>query len=147
MLEKVQSLEEEQAKVSVAAAKFHASLGDIDDEERSALEEYRQLREKIDNCQKTLTELEGKMKTLERSRGDTLFAFHDRMPQLVNAIKSERGWSASVPLGPIGSFIKLKDMKFNKSLESVFGATLSGFAVENERDKVLLNRLMKQVGV
>nr|WJN25120.1 DNA repair protein [Moesziomyces parantarcticus] len=68
-----------------------------------------------------------------------------KVPALIQAINNEPGWR-SKPIGPLGTHVKLKDMRWQKVLESVIGNTLNSFFVSNHQDRQRLKRIMDRVG-
>ncbi|ETS63981.1 hypothetical protein PaG_02317 [Moesziomyces aphidis] len=68
-----------------------------------------------------------------------------KVPVLLQAINNEPGWR-SKPIGPLGTHVKLKDMRWQRVLESVIGNTLNSFFVSNHQDRQRLKKIMDRVG-
>nr|WJN25123.1 DNA repair protein [Pseudozyma thailandica] len=68
-----------------------------------------------------------------------------KVPALVQAINNETGWR-SKPLGPLGTHLKLKDMRWQRVVESVIGNNLNAFFVSNHTDRSRLKQMMDRIG-
>lgn len=91
------------------------------------------------------TEINNKQNSLRQisaAEGDFLKVFGARLPALLKTINNERGFRVK-PVGPIGTYITLRDPKWLSILERFFGGTLLAFVVTNYEDSELLKRLMK----
>lgn len=91
------------------------------------------------------SEIENKQNNLRQistAEGDFIKGFGTRLPMLLKAINSESGFNAK-PVGPIGTYITLRDPKWWSILERFFGNTLTAFIVTSHEDSVLLKQLMK----
>ncbi|EST06671.1 RecF/RecN/SMC, N-terminal [Kalmanozyma brasiliensis GHG001] len=69
-----------------------------------------------------------------------------KVPALLQAINSDNGWR-SKPIGPLGTHVKLKDMRWQRILETVMGNTLNAYFVSNHADRVRLKKIMDRVGI
>lgn len=92
-------------------------------------------KSEIDNKQNNLRQI-------STAEGDFIKVFGTRLPVLLKAISNEGGFSAK-PIGPIGTYITLRDPKWWSILERFFGNTLTAFVVTNYEDSELLKRLMR----
>lgn len=75
---------------------------------------------------------------------DNLSAFGNAVPALVRAIKQDNGWR-DMPVGPVGTFIKLKDEAWLNIIESILDKDLNAFCVTNEQDRQRLLRLSRSL--
>ncbi|KAJ1032212.1 hypothetical protein NDA18_001707 [Ustilago nuda] len=112
-------------------------IGQREEEEGQTL---RRLRDEYQNNSSRLAQL-------RESTRNRLTAFGGpKIPALLQAINSETRWR-SKPLGPLGTHLKLKDMRWQRVLESVIGNTLNAFFVSNFDDRNRLKAIMDRVGV
>ncbi|KAI5475018.1 hypothetical protein MNV49_002076, partial [Pseudohyphozyma bogoriensis] len=146
ILDQISVLTDEKQKASIETRRALDKMEDIGDTIRELRGELTNVREKIENASKAAGEVKRKMDNLNGAKRDPLNAYHGSMPALVVAIKRERGWEKE-PLGPVGTFVKLKDARYAAALDSVFGQTLNAFVVQDQRDKQRLSQLMRQHNV
>lgn len=66
------------------------------------------------------------------------------MPDLLNAIDQlyRKGQFTELPRGPLGKYIEVADEKWKASIESVLGARISAFVVNDAKDREVLSRLI-----
>ncbi|CAO1633857.1 unnamed protein product [Sympodiomycopsis kandeliae] len=106
--------------------------------EAGATEKRERLRSEVQNAQSY-------MQKLEATSRNSMEAFGQDVPKLLRAIAQEGRWHRK-PVGPIGSFVKLKDTKWAKVLESVIGNTLNAFCVVDHHDRRLLESVKRRIG-
>lgn len=58
--------------------------------------------------------------------------------QDIHSMANQRKWRGQTPIGPLGKFVKLKDLKWGDLVEANLGATLNAFVVETREDEELL---------
>ena len=85
------------------------------------------------------------LQNLSRARQQQDTVFHPQMPQLLQAISRERGFTAR-PVGPTGKHVRLRNPEWSSILESTFGGGLRTFIVTSDRDRKLLESIMKRSG-
>ena len=140
----------ENAKIAVADAKtaleeHHGHLPSLEDERNRADIEIRQYGPSLDMKKGDITGLERRLNSLRKDKGDQWTAFHDRMPQLLRALRDERGF-IHPPVGPIGSHIRLLDPEWSTVLEKSLGGMLNAFLVTSKSDSTRLSSIMRKVG-
>ena len=94
-------------------------------------------REEIDRRQANL-------ENLSRNKDQHDLSFSEKLPQLIKAIQRSNSW-ASLPVGPIGKYVRLTRPEWSSQLEKAFGGTLNSFVVTCKKDQIALLNLMKQM--
>ncbi|XP_034934141.1 structural maintenance of chromosomes protein 6 [Chelonus insularis] len=105
-----------------------------------------QLEKKSADCTKTMNRLNGLKQ--QPSMDTSIAIFGRNMPRLIKRIEEEYAKRNFIkkPVGPIGSFIKVKDCSWIPAIESVLGdGFLRGFCVDNGRDSKVLNTIMREI--
>jgi len=74
-----------------------------------------------------------------------LLLFGRGADRLKHAIESTSGWTEK-PIGPLGTYIQVKDKSWQAVLETVLGGSLGSYLVVNERDERMLRGLMSKCG-
>ena len=145
MLDRIEELQNERSKLGLEFARLRHEAEDAEEAVRAGSDELREAKERINGTQADSDTLRQRMGHLNQSKGNSLLAFGERVPALLQLINSNNQWIKK-PLGPIGSFVKLKEPAFADTLESFFTQTLNAFIVETEQDKILLSKLQRQAG-
>lgn len=94
--------------------------------------------------QAEVRECESNLWALRRDQGHRIEVFHERMPQLLRAIKDEPRFRET-PVGPIGNHVRLLKPEWSSILEKSFGAILNSFIVTSVQDQSILSDLMRRV--
>lgn len=125
--------------------KCRASVEDAEETRRADNARLEDLRDQITRARDDEEGHRGKIRHFERATQDSTASFGETMPAVMRAIQAEQGWQRR-PVGPIGQHVKLGNeyKNFGGVLESFFSETLNAFLVDNERDKQLLNRILRQ---
>lgn len=113
---------------------------DIAQREEEEGHTLRRLRDEYQNNSSRLAQLR------ESTRNRLTAYGGPKVPALMQAINGETSWTKK-PIGPFGTHIKLKDMRWQRVLESVIGNILNAFFVSNHGDRTRLKRMMDRVGV
>ncbi|WWD18585.1 hypothetical protein CI109_103038 [Kwoniella shandongensis] len=117
---------EEKANQRHAASR---ELEDIQYQLREQESVTRQIQEKIGN--------------LERQSVHRVSAFGAGIEPLMKEIARTR-WRHSQPLGPLGLYVKLEDMRYRDAIQSILGGTLCCFAVRDPQDRATLMDMLKR---
>lgn len=80
---------------------------------------------------------------MERSKGDKVKAFGERMPDLLADIKRNKGTFARLPI-LVGLHIKIKDPRWTLPVEASIGPNVESFIVDNYNDKTTLAKLLQK---
>lgn len=132
----INTLQHENAEVSEQIRSCGTCLDEIKAREQQAVADRDDIRRNIEKQQN----YQGQLQATVHNR---LSAYGGKIPDLVSRINSEKRWR-NKPLGPIGTFIKVKDERWTQVLEDVIGNVLNAFCVTNHQDRVLLQQLIRQ---
>jgi len=145
ILDRIHDIEEEVSKSGHEQLKCRASWEDADEARRVHADKLTTLRDHINLATEAETKIRHKIKGLESAKQDSAVSFGETMPNILRAIQNETGWQRR-PVGPIGRHVKLTNEHrgYSGVLESFFSDTLNSFLVDNERDKQLLSRIVRQ---
>ncbi|SJX60804.1 related to DNA repair protein rad18 [Sporisorium reilianum f. sp. reilianum] len=135
-----QELQDEMVDKEEQQRELEAKIVEASSREEEAGQHLRRLRDEYSTNDSRLAQLR------ESSRNRLTAFGGPKVPALLQAINSESGWR-SKPLGPLGTHVKLKDMRWQRVLESVIGNNLNAFFVSNHGDRVRLKRIMDRLGV
>jgi chromosome segregation ATPase len=144
---KTEELEEARAKAFEAKAEFDRHRGgrarlesDLNDARKAAKDAIAPVEKKraeIRQCEETL-------RNLQRDQGEHIRAFQDKMPVLLRAIRSHRGFREQ-PVGPAGTHVRLLKPEWSSILEKALAGPLNSFIVTSKHDQEILSELMRQV--
>lgn len=143
ILDTIERLNDEVAKVNSNIVRARHELEDLDDKYRETMPALDNAKDKIQNAQDAANKVQEQIRNLDRAKGNALFSYGQGIPNFLKAIDQERSWREK-PIGPIGQHVKLKDRRYASCLESFFERTLNGFIVTSEQDRVLLSKLHRQ---
>jgi structural maintenance of chromosomes protein 6 len=71
-----------------------------------------------------------------------MLAFHEKMPNVLDEIQRKRGMFKQMPIGPLGSFVKIKKEQWSGICENLFGRSLNGFLVSSYQDLERLREIL-----
>ncbi|KAK3914444.1 Structural maintenance of chromosomes protein 6 [Frankliniella fusca] len=109
---------------------------------KDSLSQLERSRRRHDEEKKTLTtQLQGL-----QSNDSNLSLFGAHMPELVRLIEASNKFKKK-PIGPLGSYVKVKDPKWALAVECAMKSRLNTFLVENTDDEKLLQSFIKRVCV
>ncbi|TKY90975.1 hypothetical protein EX895_000974 [Sporisorium graminicola] len=135
-----QELQDEMVDKEEQQRELDVKIAEASQHEEEAGQHLRRLRNEYSMNDSRLAQLR------ESSRNRLTAFGGPKVPALLQAINSESGWRAK-PIGPLGTHVKLKDMRWQRVLESVIGNNLNAFFVSNHSDRMRLKKIMDRVGV
>jgi len=89
------------------------------------------------------TTLNNRLTELKKSKESRMTKFHDKMPQVLEEIQKKKGLFNQVPVGPLGSFVKIRKEEWAGVCENLFGRPLNGFLVTNYHDMDRLRSILR----
>lgn len=143
ILARIEELNNECAKLALAAGKARTDIEDLEEANGPYREDFAEIKRTLDRAFADREQTLGRINNLKRANKDSYANYHDSMSKLVEAI-SDTNWNER-PLGPIGMFVKLKDNRWSQVLESFFAETLNAFVVTNQQDFDKLTQLKRRV--
>jgi chromosome segregation ATPase len=130
-------------KIDIQVTRMTEELDKATDEYRTHSDEYNEIKSSIRNAENAKQQAIGRMNNIRAAARDKLMKYGNGMPQLVQAIKGERGWRGRV-IGPMGLHVKLNHGEYAKTLDSFFNHYLNGFVCEDHEDTRRLRAMMKR---
>lgn len=110
----------------------------------------RKIREAEDKEERLLRRAqstEERIRDIRESRQDNYRPFGKNVALVVKDIEAaarSNRWRGQTPIGPLGKFVKLKDLKWGDLAEATLGSILNAFAVENRDDEELLRQILNR---
>lgn len=80
---------------------------------------------------------------IDQQAGNRLNAFGKNLENVLRRIKECR-WHGHVPIGPLGSFVKLQDQQWAQVMRIQLGALARAFAITNHQDKDQLKKILSE---
>ncbi|KAI5817061.1 hypothetical protein BZA77DRAFT_279463 [Pyronema omphalodes] len=114
-----------------------------EDELRELSHRKKKIRDRIDAKQNDLKNARNLLDSLSQAGRTFMSVFHQSIHGVLKDIENERRWRDK-PIGPLGSYVTLKDPKWMDIVERFFGASLEGFVVTNHQDGQLLKEILKK---
>ncbi|RCH92677.1 Structural maintenance of chromosomes protein 6, partial [Rhizopus stolonifer] len=124
------------------AKQFSIEFEGLEEERKQAKETYQQMQHQLAEINQFKQRVESDIRKLEDQRGDELKAYGRRMPEVLQAIRSETRWEKRRPVGPLGVHLSLQQPQYAEVIEAVLNKSLNAFVVESFRDKNLLFRIL-----
>lgn len=104
----------------------------------------RQLEEKQKELHERIKQQEQMIKNCEQAEKDNLLPYGRNIKGVLEQINQMR-WHGAKPLGPLGAFVKAKDVQaWGDILRNQLGKFLMSFAITDPRDKNPLKDLLRQ---
>ncbi|KAK6198022.1 uncharacterized protein RJT21DRAFT_122891 [Scheffersomyces amazonensis] len=122
------------------------------DETRAKLENLKQgdseqdrIRSEIDQAHESIAQLNRKKQDLERSSKDQYAPWSSKMKRAIDQINNYKGWKKLKPIGPLGSYIEVKDeyKEWKTLLNTVLIKTLDSFLVCDDGDRQVLLKILR----
>jgi structural maintenance of chromosomes protein 6 len=125
-------------------------LMDAETNRKSCLDDLR-ARERLLNeakadkatAQQKVTTATDKVAQLNEIKKSALMAFHPKMEAVLKEIQSKRSQFTTMPIGPLGAFVKIKKEQWAGICEVVFGRGLNGFICSHAADLKILEGILK----
>jgi len=143
ILDKIATLNDEVSKIASNQRKAGHDLEDLVQKNVETIDKLHIVKDKIKGAHIEGAKIKEQVATLNRAKGNSLFAFGQRMPDFMRAIDQERSWREK-PVGPAGNHMKLKEPRYAAVLEAFFAQHLNAFIVTNEQDRALLSKIHRQ---
>lgn len=144
---KQESIREEIAQLDKMLSNMRRSLPNTErdvkinaDELERAEQAIEEAERKRDSIQRDLHAARDRHSQIVRSQKNRLEAFGKNIDLVMNEIKRAR-WHRSPPIGPIGQYVKLKDMSYSTAVQSWMGGTLCSFIVLDSHDYSTLQQI------
>ncbi|XP_071837915.1 structural maintenance of chromosomes protein 6-like isoform X2 [Apostichopus japonicus] len=111
--------------------------------ERTRQRNY-ELRAKLQDLKNSVDQRQRRIEDLEKSRSNRIRLFGNFVPALVAEIKKQRNFHR-VPKGPVGMYLKVKQIKWALGVECILKGLMFNFCCHDHHDATILKKLMAQV--
>ncbi|WVQ83023.1 hypothetical protein IAT38_005161 [Cryptococcus sp. DSM 104549] len=105
--------------------------------------EIDDLRVQMDEARMTATRCKEHIANLNRQTGDRLSAFGTKIGALMRDIESTQ-WRGHTPIGPLGMYVKLTDMRYRTVMHVMLGQIMCAFLVSDHQDRTKLSAMLKR---
>lgn len=116
-------------------------------QQRTLKDECRFHQEKRESKRRTCSELKDSLRDLNHSQTNKLLVYGAGMPGAIDEIESiddGNGWSGDRPVGPLGSFVVLRDPRWQLTIESLIGKSLCCFVISDNQDRGKLAEVLRK---
>lgn len=149
-LAKRQERESKLEEVKEAILRLEAEHGAAVQAEReasSAVDELRSAGEASmatkDTLQKQVLNLETQINRCKLQKKNTLAVYGNNMDVVLKEINGKR-WRGEMPIGPLGQYVKLRDMRYADIIRINLGGVMSSFAVTDAQDRRQLKEILEK---
>ena len=142
----IKALEIESSDISLQITKMAHTVEQIGETIEAGREEFLKRQREVRGIEEEISNLRKDLAKLQGAKGNDLYAF-EGATQIRREIDAHKNW-ISKPLGPIGSFVKIKRefVHFASVIDSLFGQHLNAWVVNNPQDREQMMKILKRVG-
>ncbi|KAI9277481.1 P-loop containing nucleoside triphosphate hydrolase protein [Sporodiniella umbellata] len=140
----INSLEEARTQMEDECRAAEKNTATLKGYRQENFEKKTSLERDISEKKREIIGLQEDIKSMMNQQGNTLKAYGENMPRVLEEIKQETRWKSRKPIGPFGTTLRLKHSQYANVLESYLGKTLNAFVVESFPDKQLLSHILKR---
>lgn len=138
--ENIARANEEVEKLSIQMVKARQDSTELSEKSDQVSPEYDNVKAQIEAALQRDREMFQRIEHTKRTQQNTMLAYGQRIPEVLDAINRETGWREK-PIGPIGRHVKLERSEYARVLESFFAANLNAFVVTNHEDAVRMRKI------
>ncbi|KAK8858693.1 hypothetical protein IAR55_002922 [Kwoniella newhampshirensis] len=110
---------------------------------QTASRELEDIQYRVREQETVARQIQDKIANLERQSIHRVSAFGAGIEPLMKEIAKTR-WRHSQPLGPLGLYVKLEDMRYRDTIQSILGSTLCCFAVRDPQDRATFMDMLRR---
>jgi chromosome segregation ATPase len=144
VLGQIEELKEKLQQRNEKVSQCKSEMDENENRQRELQSQKRNLEEKVASLKRRIEEVDSENSKLEAQKKNGLHAYGASVPAILDAIDKETGWVKRKPIGPIGKFVQLTDMKYANVLETILGNTLNAFLVESFEDRKILAGIFRR---
>ena len=117
-------------------------IQDLQNDERRIAQERQS---EVSNAEQRIQKKKGDIQKIAQGNNNFLNNFDDNMSRLLEIIQKRSNEFQSHPLGPLGSYVTVKDCykEWSRSIQRAISSSLNAFVVSNQRDNKLLREIIK----
>jgi chromosome segregation ATPase len=116
-------------------------------ENRKRNQAVADLKAQRDNEEKNKRNFESQAANLERQKSDKMLFFVNKLPlkAILQEIWEQRSRFKKLPIGPIGLFVTIKEMKWAAAIENALRNDIHNFICDNSDDQRMLHKVINHV--
>ncbi|KAJ1951344.1 Structural maintenance of chromosomes protein 6, partial [Linderina macrospora] len=99
----------------------------------------------VDKHTAAVTKCRAMLDNLQKQTTNHMSAFGKGVPEALDLIDRAQ-WRGMKPVGPLGKYLKLRDSKWSRVIESLLDKVLNAFLVESHADRQTLDAIMRRCG-
>ncbi|KAJ1953937.1 Structural maintenance of chromosomes protein 6, partial [Linderina pennispora] len=99
----------------------------------------------VDKHTVAVTKCRNALDSLEKQTTNHMNAFGRGVPEVLDLVDRAQ-WRGMKPVGPLGKFLKVRDSKWSRVIESLLDKVLNAFLVESHADRQTLDAIMRRCG-
>ncbi|KAJ2411882.1 Structural maintenance of chromosomes protein 6, partial [Coemansia sp. RSA 2530] len=99
----------------------------------------------VEKSRELVTRTRASLEEMMRSTSNSLNAFGQGIVEALDMIDRAK-WHNTKPIGPIGRFVKLRDPKWARIIETTLDKSLNSFLVESHADRTTLDAIFRRCG-
>ncbi|KAJ2345114.1 Structural maintenance of chromosomes protein 6, partial [Coemansia sp. RSA 2618] len=143
--ETIQDLEGEVADQEAEIGSLQEQQKTLEDRSLELRDTEKQLKQDVEKGRRQVERVKAGLQELMQQTSDQMSAFGRGVKEALVAIKKTQ-WSGMEPIGPIGKYIKLRDPKWSRIIETTLDKSLNSFLVESHSDRVKLDAIFRRSG-
>ncbi|KIR42916.1 hypothetical protein I307_05081 [Cryptococcus deuterogattii 99/473] len=111
--------------------------------QKQAKEELQSINTNLNELNQSKAQMQRQIQNISRQANHKVAAFGLHIDPLLQEINNTR-WKHSKPIGPMGMFVHLEDMRYADVLQAMLGSALCSFAVRDHEDRVKLSNILNK---
>lgn len=146
--ERQNRIDELKIRIEEQDSLFRAS----NDRIRSSRQRLEELSQRKGNAERDKVKYDQEMQQcyeqlqqIENQANNRLNAFGRNVPDVLRRINAQN-WQGQTPVGPLGSFITLRDQEWAQVMRVQLGSLVRSFAITDPRDKTQLKKILMETG-
>lgn len=141
--EKIAELEQSKTNEENAIAEEEENKTEYERQSESLQEQKAGCQSEIDKNYRLVDRAKTNLDALVKQTSNRLAAFGQGVSEALKMIERAQ-WRDMKPIGPIGSFLKLHDSKWNRIVETALDKQLNSFLVGSHADQVTLDGIFRR---
>ncbi|KIR57096.1 hypothetical protein I315_00259 [Cryptococcus gattii Ru294] len=111
--------------------------------QKQAKEELQSINTNLNDLNQSKAQMQRQIQNISRQANHKVAAFGLHIDPLLQEINNT-SWKHSKPIGPMGMFVHLEDMRYADVLQAMLGSALCSFAVRDHEDRVKLSNILNK---
>ncbi|KAJ2161894.1 Structural maintenance of chromosomes protein 6 [Coemansia sp. RSA 552] len=145
LLEAIRDQEELIAEKEADISSQQAQQKALEEQTLQLHDTQRQRKVDVDKARRDVERVRSGLQDMMRQTSDQMSAFGNGVRDAQQLIKKTK-WRGMEPVGPIGRFIKLRDTRWSRVIETTLDKSLNSFLVESHADRAALDAILRRCG-